>query len=54
VVAKLNEVSGFAPITVGGIDQSIRIEAFDELHEYGKLGRLVSAREAADLIKSAA
>ena len=51
VVAKLIAASGFAPIAVGGIDQSIRIEAFGDLSEYGKLGRLVSAREAAELIK---
>ena len=26
--------SGFAPVSVGGIDQSVRIEAFGELNEY--------------------
>jgi len=53
-VAKLIAASGFAPIAVGGINHSIRIEAFGDLHEYGKLGRLVNGREAAELIKSAA
>jgi hypothetical protein len=45
-VAKLISASGFAPVHVGGIDQSIRIEAFGDLHEYGKLGKLVSVKEA--------
>jgi 8-hydroxy-5-deazaflavin:NADPH oxidoreductase len=42
--------SGFGPVSVGGIDQSIRIEAFGELNEYGKLGRLVTAKEAKTLV----
>lgn len=53
VVAKLIEASGFTPISVGGIDQSMRIEVFGDLHEYGKLGRLVSAREAEELLAHA-
>jgi predicted dinucleotide-binding enzyme len=50
VVAKLIAASGFAPVRVGGIDQSVRIEAFGELNEYGKLGRLVTSKEAEALI----
>jgi len=46
VVAKLITASGFAPVNVGGVDQSVRIEAFGELSEYGKLGRLVTRKEA--------
>jgi predicted dinucleotide-binding enzyme len=49
-VAKLITASGFAPISVGGIAQSIRIEVFGDLHEMGKLGKLVSATEAAALV----
>lgn len=49
-VAKLISASGFAPLKVGGIDQSIRIEMFGDLHEYGKLGRLVSLKEAEALV----
>jgi predicted dinucleotide-binding enzyme len=49
-VAKLIEASGFAPVGVGGIDQSIRIEAFGDLHLFGKLGRLVSVKEAQALV----
>ncbi|MCP3712161.1 hypothetical protein M3I54_35330 [Paraburkholderia sp. CNPSo 3274] len=50
VVARLIAVSGFSPVRVGGIDQSIRIEVGGDLHEYGKLGKLVSAEEAASLV----
>jgi predicted dinucleotide-binding enzyme len=45
-VARLITASGFAPMSVGGIDRSIRIEAFGDLHEFGKLGKLVSVKEA--------
>jgi predicted dinucleotide-binding enzyme len=49
-VARLIRASGFAPVSVGGIDQSIRIEVGGDLHEFGKLGKLVSAREAETLV----
>jgi predicted dinucleotide-binding enzyme len=49
-VAKLIAASGFSPVSVGGIDKSIRIEVGGDLHEFGKLGRLVSAKEAVSLI----
>jgi 8-hydroxy-5-deazaflavin:NADPH oxidoreductase len=49
-VARLISASGFSPVRAGGIDQSIRIEVFGDLHEFGKLGKLVSAREAEGLI----
>jgi predicted dinucleotide-binding enzyme len=52
-VAKLITASGFAPVNVGGVDQSLRIEAFGELSEYGKLGRLVTRREAEAIIDPA-
>jgi hypothetical protein len=35
---------------VGGIDKSIRIEVGGDLHEFGKLGKLVSAKDAKSLI----
>lgn len=38
--------SGFEPVRVGGIDQSIRIEVFGDLHEFGALGKTVTAPEA--------
>ena len=49
-VAKLVTAAGFAPVSVGGIDQSIRIEVGGDLHEFGKLGRLVSLKEAQALV----
>ena len=49
-VAELILASGFAPVRVGGIDQSIRIEVGGDLHELGKLGRLVSVKEAEALV----
>lgn len=37
---------GFEPVLVGGIDQSIRIEVFGDLHEFGALGKPVTLSEA--------
>lgn len=50
-IADLIDASGFTPVRVGGIDQSIRIEVGGDLHEFGKLGRLVSADKAEGLVK---
>jgi 8-hydroxy-5-deazaflavin:NADPH oxidoreductase len=50
IVAKLIVASGFSPVSVGGIDKSIRIEVGGDLHEFGKLGKLVSVKEAEALI----
>jgi len=49
-VARLITASGFSPVSVGGVDQSIRIEVGGDLHEFGKLGKLVSAKEAEALV----
>ena len=46
LVADLIRVGGFEPVRVGGLDQSIRIEMFGDLHEYGALGRAVTRTEA--------
>ena len=46
LVADLIRASGFEPVRVGGLDQSIRIEMFGDLHEYGALGRVVTRSEA--------
>jgi predicted dinucleotide-binding enzyme len=46
LVAELIRVGGFDPVRVGGLDQSIRIEMFGDLHEYGALGRVVTKSEA--------
>jgi hypothetical protein len=52
-VAKLIAASGFASVNVGGVDQSGRLEAFGDLNEYGKLGKLVTSKEAAVIIERA-
>ncbi|RFS17029.1 NADPH-dependent F420 reductase [Emticicia sp. C21] len=44
-VESLIQANGFAPVRVGGIDQSIRIEVFGDLHEYGALGKTVTLAE---------
>jgi predicted dinucleotide-binding enzyme len=49
-VTRLITASGFSPVRVGGLDQSIRIEVGGDLHEFGKLGKLVSAKEAEALV----
>jgi 8-hydroxy-5-deazaflavin:NADPH oxidoreductase len=49
-IEKLIVASGFSPVNVGGIDQSIRIEVGGDLHEFGKLGKVVTAKEAGALV----
>jgi len=46
LVAGLIRVGGYEPVSVGGLDQSIRIEMFGDLHEFGALGRVVTKPEA--------
>jgi len=46
LVAELIRAGGYEPVSVGGLDQSIRIEMFGDLHEYGALGRVVTRPEA--------
>ena len=46
VVAELIRADGYEPVRVGGLDQSIRIEMFGDLHEFGGLGRVVTRTEA--------
>ncbi len=46
VVEELIRDNGFGPLRVGGLDQSIRIEVFGDLHEFGALGKTVSLAEA--------
>jgi 8-hydroxy-5-deazaflavin:NADPH oxidoreductase len=49
-VAELIQTSGFAPVRIGDISQSIRIEVFGDLHQLGKLGKLVTAKQASALV----
>ncbi|WP_300690689.1 NAD(P)-binding domain-containing protein [Chryseobacterium sp.] len=37
---------GFNALKIGGINQSIRIEVFGDLHEFGGLGKTVTLKEA--------
>ena len=48
-VEELISDMGFSPFYIGGIDQSIRIEVFGDLHEFGALGKTVSLNEAKKL-----
>ncbi|MCS3553713.1 MULTISPECIES: NADPH-dependent F420 reductase [Sphingobacterium] len=49
-VEELIKASGFEPLHIGGINQSIRIEVFGDLHEFGALGKTVVLDEAKDII----
>lgn len=46
-IEELLRDTGFDPVRIGGLDQSIRLEVFGELHEFGALGRTVTKAEAA-------
>jgi 8-hydroxy-5-deazaflavin:NADPH oxidoreductase len=46
LVADLIRTGGYEPVRIGGLDQSIRIEMYGDLHEYGALGRVVTKPEA--------
>lgn len=45
-IEQLIHDSGFEPVGIGGMDQSIRIEVFGDLHEFGALGKTVTLQEA--------
>lgn len=45
-IEELITSSGFVPFNIGGIDQSIKIEVFGDLHEFGALGKPVTLAEA--------
>ena len=53
-IEELIRDNGFAPVRVGGLDQSIRIEVFGDLHEYGALGKTVTTSEAKSKLYSVA
>lgn len=44
-IEQLIRDNGFEPVRVGGLDQSIRIEVFGDLHEFGALGKTVTLIE---------
>ncbi len=45
-VEDLIKDNGFEPLRIGGLKQSIRIEVFGDLHEFGALGKPVGLAEA--------
>jgi len=51
-IEQLIHDNGFEPVHVGGIDQAIRIEVFGDLHEFGALGKTVTASEAEEKIQT--
>lgn len=50
IIDELISDCGFAPLRIGGIDQSIRIEVFGDLHEFGALGKTVTLKEVQDIL----
>ncbi len=45
-IEQLIHDSGFDAVKVGGLNQSIRLEVFGDLHEFGAIGKTVTATEA--------
>lgn len=45
-IQELIRDNGFEPLSIGGINQSIRMEVFGDLHEFGALGKPVTVSEA--------
>jgi predicted dinucleotide-binding enzyme len=45
-IEELIRDNGFEPLRIGGLNQSIRIEVFGDLHEFGALGKTVTLDEA--------
>jgi len=50
-IEQLIRDNGFEPVRVGGIDQSIRLEVFGDLHEFGALGKTVTLNEVKHLVQ---
>jgi len=49
-IEELIKDNGFEPVRIGGIDQSIRMEVFGELHEFGALGKPVTRAELTQFV----
>lgn len=45
IIETLIQDNGFDSVRIGGIDQSIKMEVFGELHEFGALGKPVTKSE---------
>ena len=52
-IEELIRDNGFEPVRIGGIDKSIRIEVFGDLHEFGALGKPVTLGEAKEVLEPA-
>lgn len=54
-IERLITAAGFDPVKAGGVDASLRIETFGDLHQFGGLdGKVVDAGEARTAIAAAA
>jgi predicted dinucleotide-binding enzyme len=51
-IEELIRDTGFEPLRIGGIDQSIRLEVFGDLHEFGALGKTVTLQETKNKIEA--
>jgi predicted dinucleotide-binding enzyme len=49
-IEELIRDNGFEPLRIGGLNQSIRIEVFGDLHEFGALGKTITLDEAKQFI----
>ncbi|HEX8517897.1 MAG TPA: NAD(P)-binding domain-containing protein [Bacteroidia bacterium] len=49
-IESLIKDNGFEPVRLGGLDKSINIEVFGDLHEFGALGKAVTLEEATEKI----
>jgi len=47
-IEELIRDNGFEPYFIGGLDQSLRIEVFGDLHEFGALGKTITLAEIND------
>ena len=49
-IQELISDSGFDPVHIGNLDQSIRIETFGDLNEFGALGKTITLKQAQELL----
>jgi predicted dinucleotide-binding enzyme len=50
-VEQLIRDNGFEPVRIGGLNQSIRMEVFGDLHEFGALGKTVTLEQASEALE---
>jgi predicted dinucleotide-binding enzyme len=49
-IEELIRYNGFEPLRIGNLDQSIRMEVFGDLHEFGAIGKAVTLAEAKEKV----